>query len=156
MLHTQEEDDSRLSTIVIRSATEQALDDLERAIDDGINTYKVLGRDGSLVGGAGSVDMALSHSLLKFADETAGIDQYSIRAFATAFEVAPRTLSEVSGHKGTETLTTLTAAHAGGDKLAGINIETGAVETTPVRDAFLTKFWSIQFAVEAVTSVLKV
>lgn len=35
-----------VSTIVIRGATMNILDDLERAIDDGIHAYKVWGRGG--------------------------------------------------------------------------------------------------------------
>ena len=31
-----------VSTVVLRASTDQLLDDLERAIDDGVNTYKVL------------------------------------------------------------------------------------------------------------------
>ena len=33
--------ETRLSTIVIRGATPNILDDVERAIDDGVNVYKV-------------------------------------------------------------------------------------------------------------------
>eukprot|EP01061_Rhynchopus_euleeides_P033544 TRINITY_DN562_c4_g1_i1.p1 TRINITY_DN562_c4_g1~~TRINITY_DN562_c4_g1_i1.p1 ORF type:complete len:553 (+),score=231.23 TRINITY_DN562_c4_g1_i1:47-1660(+) len=152
----QDKEDSRLSTIVLRSATDQALDDLERALDDGINTYKVLGRNGGLVAGAGAVDMEVNKELMKFADETPGIDQYSIRAFATALEVGPRTLAEVSGHTGSEVVPALVAAHEAGDALAGVDIETGAVETTPVRDAYLTRFWAMQLACDAVMNVLRV
>lgn len=38
--------DGRISTIVIRGATENYMDDIERAIDDGVNTFKALTRDG--------------------------------------------------------------------------------------------------------------
>lgn len=38
--------DSRIATIVIRGATDNFMDDIERAIDDGVNTYKGLTKDG--------------------------------------------------------------------------------------------------------------
>lgn len=38
--------DSRIATIVIRGATDNYMDDIERAIDDGVNTFKGLARDG--------------------------------------------------------------------------------------------------------------
>lgn len=38
--------DSRIATIVIRGATENFMDDIERAIDDGVNTFKGLTKDG--------------------------------------------------------------------------------------------------------------
>ena len=36
------DDESRVSTIVLRGSTMNILDDLERAVDDGVNTYVVL------------------------------------------------------------------------------------------------------------------
>lgn len=38
--------DSRIATIVIRGSTDNCMDDIERAIDDGVNTFKGLTRDG--------------------------------------------------------------------------------------------------------------
>lgn len=38
--------DGRISTVVIRGATENYMDDIERAIDDGVNTFKALTKDG--------------------------------------------------------------------------------------------------------------
>jgi len=32
---------NKVSTLVLRGATDSSLDDLERAVDDGINSYKV-------------------------------------------------------------------------------------------------------------------
>lgn len=36
-----EEGGNSVSTIVLRGSTDSILDDLERAVDDGVNTYKV-------------------------------------------------------------------------------------------------------------------
>ena len=32
--------ESKIATVVVRGATENYMDDIERAIDDGVNTYK--------------------------------------------------------------------------------------------------------------------
>ena len=37
----QPEEQGKLTTLVLRGSTDQLLDDLERAVDDGVNTYKV-------------------------------------------------------------------------------------------------------------------
>lgn len=37
-----EEGGNSLSTVVLRGSTDSILDDLERAVDDGVNTYKVI------------------------------------------------------------------------------------------------------------------
>lgn len=36
-----EGNEAKISTIVVRGATNSYMDDIERAIDDGVNTYKV-------------------------------------------------------------------------------------------------------------------
>lgn len=37
-----ESQESQITTIIIRGATENIIDDIERAIDDGVNSYKGL------------------------------------------------------------------------------------------------------------------
>lgn len=39
-----EKEDCAISTVVIRGSTDNLLDDIERAVDDGVNTFKVLVR----------------------------------------------------------------------------------------------------------------
>lgn len=41
-----ESSESRISTVLIRGATDNYMDDIERAIDDGVNTFKGIARDG--------------------------------------------------------------------------------------------------------------
>lgn len=36
--------ESRIATIVIRGSTDNYMDDIERAIDDGVNTFKIITR----------------------------------------------------------------------------------------------------------------
>ena len=49
-----------MATIVLRGSTTSMLDDLERAIDDGVNTIKTLCRDGRMVPGAGATEINLA------------------------------------------------------------------------------------------------
>merc|ERR1719471_2462236 len=74
--------ESRISTIVIRGATENFMDDIERAIDDGVNTYKGLCRDGRLVPGAGAIEMELAKRVTDFGEKCPGMEQYSVKKFA--------------------------------------------------------------------------
>lgn len=48
-------DDCKLSTIVLRGSTKNILEDVERAIDDGVNVYRSMVREPSFVPGAGSI-----------------------------------------------------------------------------------------------------
>lgn len=39
-----DKEDGAISTVVIRGSTDNLMDDIERAIDDGVNTFKLLVR----------------------------------------------------------------------------------------------------------------
>ncbi len=107
----QENDATRTATLVIRGATQNHLDDIERAIDDGVNVVKAITRDAKLVPGAGATEMQLIERISAFGEKTPELSQYAIRKYAEAFEVIPRTLAESAGLDATEVLATLYAAH---------------------------------------------
>ncbi len=44
ILFRQDKDESAISTIVIRGSTDNIMDDIERAVDDGVNNFKALTR----------------------------------------------------------------------------------------------------------------
>lgn len=102
---------TRTATIVLRGATQNHLDDVERAIDDGVNVVKAITKDPRLVAGAGATEMQLAERISAFADKTPGLLQYAIRKYAEAFEVIPRTLAESAGLDATEILSRLYTAH---------------------------------------------
>lgn len=108
----QENEVTRTATLVLRGATQNHLDDVERAVDDGVNVVKAITRDARLVAGAGAAEMALVERISAFADKTPGLAQYAIRKYAEAFEVIPRTLAESAGLDATEVLARLYTAHS--------------------------------------------
>ena len=59
---------TRTATIVLRGATTNHLDDLERAVDDGVNVIKALLKDGRLVPGAGATELELEVELIPVVD----------------------------------------------------------------------------------------
>jgi T-complex protein 1 subunit theta len=160
ILFKQDKDEGAISTIVVRGSTDNIMDDIERAIDDGVNNFKALTKDGKLVGGAGAVEIELAKQLSSIAESYPGLEQYAIKKFAEAFEVVPKVLAENSGFKSTEVLSQLYAAHQEGKSTFGFNIQgeplVTDVEQSGVYDLFATKHWGITYATKAATSVLYV
>lgn len=86
-------------TLIVRGSTENIMDDIERAIDDGVNTYKCLTRNPKLVAGAGAIEIELARRLLAFSDTVPALEQYSIREFARAFEIIIKALADNAGQR---------------------------------------------------------
>jgi T-complex protein 1 subunit theta len=107
----QEDEVTRTATLVLRGATQNHLDDVERAVDDGVNVVKAISRDPRLVPGAGATETQLVERIQAFGEKTPGLSQYAIKKYAEAFEVVPRTLAESCGLDATEVLSRLYAAH---------------------------------------------
>ena len=149
---------SAVSTIVLRSSTDNLLNDLERAIDDGVSVAKALCRDGRLVAGGGATEIEIAQRLHQVGEESAGLEQYSIKAYARALEVFPRTLAENSGQKPSEVISALYNEHKSGNKHVGVNIDGGVVDhsTTGIVDCFTAKKSALRLANDAAVTVLRV
>lgn len=65
--HTDKED-SRIATVVIRGSTANIMDDVERSVDDAVNTYKSLTKDSRFVPGAGATEIELAKQLTSFGE----------------------------------------------------------------------------------------
>jgi len=148
-----------ISTVVLRGSTEGFLDDVERAVDDGINAYKALCRDARMVAAGGASEIEVARRVSDFGKKQTGLDQYAIAKFAESLEVVPRTISENSGLQASDVVSSLYAAHAAGQVNAGVNIEDGQptdLAKEGIMDLFATKWWAIKLATDAVVTVLKV
>jgi T-complex protein 1 subunit theta len=160
ILFKQEKDEGSISTIVVRGSTDNIMDDIERAIDDGVNNFKALTKDNRLLPGAGAVDIEIAKQLTSIAESYPGLEQYAIKKFAEAFEVVPKALAENSGFKATEILSQMYAAHQEGKSNYGFSIETESkvcdVTECSIYDLFLTKYWSITYATKAAVQVMYV
>jgi T-complex protein 1 subunit theta len=153
--------DSRIATIVVRGSTDNYMDDIERSVDDGVNTFKGLTRDGRFLPGGGAVEIELAQHLSEYADTLPGLEQYAVRKFATALEAFPKALAENSGINTTEVVNKLYLAHKNGNKNDGFDIDsetpaTVDVTKTKVFDLFATKWWGLKYAVDAASTILKV
>lgn len=114
-------------TILIHGGTEHVLDEMERAIKDGLGDVAAAIRDGQVVPGAGAVEIELSKKLREYSKSLGGREQLAIEEFASALEFIPITLAENAGLDPIDTLTEIKSAHEV-DSNNGINIFTGKVE----------------------------
>lgn len=153
----------KVSTIVVRGSTSNVLDDIERAIDDGVNVVKAMGKDARFVTGAAAAEIHIAHRLAQYAETQPGLDQYAINKFSEAFEIIPRTLTENAGGDATTTISSLYTAHAStpnpAECLVGIDIENGGVfdaKAAGILDLYLTKETALRLAVDAAITVLRV
>lgn len=153
------DEDTSISTIIVRGATENILSEMERAIDDGVNVYKTLTKDNRLVAGAGAFESELSKELTIFGEKVTGLDQYAVRKYADSFMIIPKTLTETSGLNSSDVVSKLTVAHQHGKKTWGVdlnNINGLDAQKEGILDCFSTKKWAIQLATDAAIQILSV
>lgn len=152
--------DTSVATILLRASTNNILNDVDRAIDDGVNVVKAMCKynPAKFVAGAGASDLEVARKLTAFGSTTTGLDQYSIKAYGEALEVFPRTLAENAGHDAITVLAQLYAAHEKGDIHAGVNVEDGKTIHTKseVLDLASTKAQAMRLATDAVVTILRV
>ena len=155
-LFDHESDNSRVATIVIRGSTPNVMDDVERAIDDGVNVVKSMTRDKRFVPGAGATELLLADTLTLFGEAQPGLDQYAIQKFGLALEVVPRTLAENAGLDATNMIAEMYAAHKAGKTGVGIDVVNSGTGDCGVLDLLHTKREAIKMATDAAVTVLRV
>ncbi|XP_052174243.1 T-complex protein 1 subunit theta [Diospyros lotus] len=154
-----EEGGNSVSTVVLRGSTDSILDDLERAVDDGVNTYKAMCRDSRMIPGAAATEIELARRLKEFSFKETGLDQYAIAKFSESFEMVPKTLAENAGLNAMEIISSLYAEHASGNTRVGIDLEEGVckdVSALTIWDLHVTKFFALKYAADAACTVLRV
>lgn len=161
--------DSKIASIVLRASTTSLLNDLERAVDDGVQAVAQASIDGRVVYGGGAVEMACAVALQKRSEQTPGLEQYALAAFGQALTVIPRMLAENAGLDATRVVADLRAVHAshaeGSICDMGVDIELEdetkksgftSMEEAAVVDLYATKLSALRLAVDAVSTILKI
>jgi len=161
VIFKQEQEESAVTTLVIRGATENIMDDVERAVDDGVNTFKALTKDNRYLPGAGATEIELAKQIATYGETCPGLEQYAIQEFAKALETLPRAIAENKGVKGTEVIAKMYASHQEGNKYSGVDIESDQAAVCDVVekgiiDLYINRFWGLKFATLAANTVLNV
>lgn len=151
---------SKIATLVLRASTSSVLNDLERAIEDGVHAVQMACKDGRLVYGGGACEMECAVKLDRLANQHPGLEQYAIRAFAKSLECVGRTLAENAGWDAVQVLADMRAAHSNGNVDVGVDVEnqpgSASMKDANVYDLMHVKRSALKLALEAATTVLKV
>merc|ERR1712029_244869 len=104
--------DPKACTILLRGASKDILNEVERNLQDALNVARNLYQEPSLVPGGGATEMEVAHLLTQKAKTLKGVVQWPYKAVASGLEVIPRTLAQNCGANTIRTLTALRAKHA--------------------------------------------
>jgi len=100
------------ATIILRGGSEQFIEESQRSIWDALMVVKRCMDSHEIVAGGGAIEMELSRHLKEHAKTIFGKSQLLIGAYAKAFEIIPRQLSDNAGLDSTDILNMLRKQHA--------------------------------------------
>ena len=115
-------------TILIHGGTEHVIDEIERAIKDGLGDVAAALKSGLVVPGGGAIEIELAKQLREFSQGLSGREQLAVEEFASSLECVPSTLAENAGLDPIDVLTELKSRHDAGEKNVGLNLFTNRIE----------------------------
>ena len=140
----------RISSILLRGASTNKLDDYERSLIDSIAVAKSLltRADGRLVPGAGASEMELAHRLSQWTMESSltGLPLLALQNFSQVFTSVAEVLTENAGFDQVQYMASLEAAHMSGRIAAGVQPDESQPVDTAVRDLLIVKRSAIRYA----------
>lgn len=160
MLVIEECPNSKAVTIFIRGASRMVVAEAERSLHDALCVIRNLVKDNRVTYGGGASEIALSLAIMQEADETAGIQQYAMRAFASALETVPMALSENSGLNPITTVADIRAQQKKeNNPFLGVDClmkGTNDMKEQRVIETLIGKKQQIQLATQLVRMILKI
>ena len=146
-------------TILIHGGTGHVLDEIERAIQDGLGDVVCTLKSGLIVPGGGAIEIELAKRLREFGQSLSGREQLAVEQFASALEFIPVTLAENAGIDPIDILTELKSRHDSGDKNAGLNLFTNKIENVleaRIIEPLKIKSQAINSASEVANMILRI
>ncbi|MFH1802448.1 MAG: thermosome subunit alpha [archaeon] len=146
-------------TLVLKASSEHVVDEIERAVKDGLGDVVAAVRSGKVVCGGGAVEMELVKRLRQFARSLSGKQQLAVEEFATALESVPETLAENAGLDPIDIITELRRRHEAGSVREGLNLFNGKLENTfqaGIVEPLKVKTQAISSATEVAMLILRI
>jgi len=146
-------------TILIHGGTEHIIDEIERAIKDGLGVVASSLKTGLVVPGGGAIEIELARRLRHFGQSLTGREQLAVEEFASALEFIPTTLAENAGMDPIDILTELRSRHDSGEKNAGLNLFTNKIDNVleaRIIEPYKIKSQAINSASEVAVMILRI
>ncbi|NP_001086080.1 chaperonin containing TCP1 subunit 6A S homeolog [Xenopus laevis] len=115
----------RSVTLLIKGPNKHTITQIKDAIRDGLRAVKNAIEDGSVVPGAGALEVAIADALVKHKPNVKGRAQLGVQAFADALLIIPKVLAQNSGYDPQETLVKLQTEYSESGQLIGVDLNTG-------------------------------
>jgi len=152
--------DPKAVSLLVRGGTEHVVDEVERAVHDGISVISAAIEDGKIVAGGGAPEIEVAKGLREYADTVGGREALAVNAFADAMDIIPRTLAENAGLDPIDILVQLRSAHEKKDgKNIGIDVISGKTLNTLDRgivEPLRVKTQAIKSASEVAEMILRI
>jgi T-complex protein 1 subunit gamma len=152
--------DPKACTIVLRGASKDVLNEVERNLQDAMNVARNVYFHPRLCPGGGATEMAISVKLMQNASSVEGVEHWPYRSVAESLEVIPRTLVQNCGGSAMRVLTQLRAKHASGEGHSwGIDGTQGVIvdmKEYGVWEPFAVKAQTMKTAIESACLLLRV
>jgi archaeal chaperonin len=159
MTYIQGCENPKALSILINGGSDHVMDELERALKDGLGDVAAVIKNKKIVAGAGAIEMELSKMLKGFANSLGGREQLAVQEFANALEFIPSTLAENAGLDPIDILTELKSRHDNGEVYAGINIFNNKIQNTlqeGIIEPSKIKLQAISSATEVAVMILRI
>ncbi len=146
-------------TILIHGGTEHVIDEIERAIKDGLGVVSSSLKTKLVVPGGGAIEVELARRLRHFGQSLSGREQLAVEEFASALEFIPTTLAENAGMDPIDVLTELKAKHDSGERNAGLNLFNNKIENVleaRIIEPYKIKTQAISSASEVAVMILRI
>ena len=146
-------------TILIHGGTEHVIDEIERAIKDGLGVVSSSLKTKMVVPGGGAIEIELARRLRHFGQSLSGREQLAVEEFASALEFIPTTLAENAGMDPIDVLTELKSKHDSGEKNVGLNLFNNKIEDVleaRIIEPYKIKTQAINSATEVASMILRI
>jgi len=146
-------------SIILRGASSHLLDEAERSLHDALCVLTETVKETRVLCGGGCMEMAMANAIDLAVPSVAGKEALAMEAFSRALRQLPTIIADNAGYDSSALTTKLRAAHAQGNKTAGLDMYNGEIADMwelGVRESFKSKLQVLVSAAEAAEMILRV